>query len=407
LRFLSLPVLLASSLTFGAERLSAQGQSAGRAEYAIQSAILGERRTVIVAPPQDYAAGQTAHPVLVLLDAEDSFQFSAAVANVAFLASRGEIPPLIVVGVPNGRSRTRDLTTRPRGRTAREQRNAGGAAAMASFIADEVMPLVRSKYRTLPSTVLAGHSFGGLFALHIAATRPNEYVGVIAMSPALWWNESAAARAYADSIAAVTSPLRVVATSGGLERDIDRTTRRFAARLDSIKPPTLGFQFNRYPNDTHALTPAASLVDGVRFIYAPLSLTRARVLDGRSRDSAAVVEAFQATQRTYGEAARALRVPEALPESFVNTVGHAVLRELRLPRVAAWMFRQNVTSYPESPDAYDSLGDALLASGARREAREQFQRSIDVAVQRKLPVDAATRRKLATLDRQLGIGRPK
>jgi Tfp pilus assembly protein PilF len=78
-----------------------------------------------------------------------------------------------------------------------------------------------------------------------------------------------------------------------------------------------------------------------------------------------------------------------------------------LPRVAAWMFRQNVTSYPESPDAYDSLGDALLASGARREAREQFQRSIDVAVQRKLPVDAETRRKLATLDRQLGTGRPK
>jgi predicted alpha/beta superfamily hydrolase len=246
----------------------AQATTGGRASYTIQSTKLGERRSVYVVPPHDYGETQSAHSVLVLLDAEDAFQFDAAVANVEFLASRGAIRPLIVVGLPNGRDRTHDLTPRPSRRTARGQRNAGGAAEMASFITDEVMPLVHSKYRTLPTTVLAGHSFGGLFALHVAASRPAAFAGIIAMSPALWWNESSAVNAYADSIAALTSPLRLFATSGGLEPDIDHTTRRFAVRLDSIKPQSLGFQYRRYPNDTHAMTPAASLVDGLRFIFA-------------------------------------------------------------------------------------------------------------------------------------------
>ena len=392
--------LVAVSLTAIAGQLPAQLKTAGtRTEYSIKSTKLGETRTIYVVPPNDDTANTARHAVLVILDAEDGFQSAAAVANIAFLANRSEIPPLILVGVPNGKDRTHDLTPRPSRQTARSNRTAGGAAAMSSFIVDEVLPLVRSRYRTLPTTLLAGHSFGGLFAVHVAATRPDVFDGVIAMSPALWWNESTAATAYADSIAASTVPLRLFVTSGGLEPAIDASTRRFAARLDSLKPATLGFAHKRYPDDVHEVTPVASLVDGLRFIFAPLSVNRAAVLRIRSGDSAAVVNAFTATQRDYARAARDLRMPESLPESFVNLIGYAVLRELRRPRVAAWIFQQNVSAYPDSPNVYDSLGDALLAAGERRAARAEYQRAIDVAVRLKLPVDSDTRRKLAALGR--------
>ena len=237
-------------------------------EYTIQSTKLGTARKILIVTPQEYSEPESRFGVLVLLDAEDSIQFDAAVANVAFLASRKQIGPMIIVGVPNGRSRTHDLTPRPTARTARENRNAGGAAAMASFVVDEVLPFVRSKYRTMPTAVLAGHSFGGLFALHVAASKPDAFTGIIAMSPALWWNEWTAINAYADSIATSSAPLRLFATSGGLERDIDVTTRRFAARLDSLKPATLRFAYKRYPDDTHSVTPLSSLVDGLRFVFA-------------------------------------------------------------------------------------------------------------------------------------------
>ena len=77
--------------------------------------------------------------------------------NIAFLASRGAIPNLIVVGIGNGKDRTHDLTPAARGKTAKDFPTAGGAESMTSFIVDEVLPRVRSEYRTLPTTVLAGH----------------------------------------------------------------------------------------------------------------------------------------------------------------------------------------------------------------------------------------------------------
>src|SRR5438105_11339116 len=67
-----------------------------------QSTKLNEQRTILVATPANYNASKQSYPVLVLLDADDQPQFAAAVANVAFLASRGAIPDMLIVGITNG-----------------------------------------------------------------------------------------------------------------------------------------------------------------------------------------------------------------------------------------------------------------------------------------------------------------
>ena len=159
------------------------------ARHVVQSAKLGDARTIYVVTPASYGGGSARFPVLVLLDADDQPQFAAAVANIAFLASRSAIPDLIIVGVANGKDRTHDLTPRASGSTAKAFQTAGGAADFVGFITDEVLPMVRTTYRTMPSTILAGHSFGGLLAVHAASARPGVFNGVIAMSPSLWWNE--------------------------------------------------------------------------------------------------------------------------------------------------------------------------------------------------------------------------
>src|SRR5213592_1053034 len=240
----------------------------------IQSTKLNEARPIFVATPASYARGTDRFPVLVLLDANDGPQFVAALANVAFLASRGTIPSLIVVGVPNTKDRTHDLTPAATGSGAKTFPTAGGADALADFISDELLPMVRKKYRTRATTILAGHSFGGLFALHVAANRPGAFTGIVAMSPALWWNDSSDVVAYSSAIAKSSKPLRLFATSGGLEPPIDRTTKQFASRLDSLKPATVGFAYRFYPENTHGLTPAPSLADGLRFVFEPISMSK-------------------------------------------------------------------------------------------------------------------------------------
>lgn len=375
----------------------------------IASARLGADRPIIVATPEGYAGDTTRRfPVLVLLDANDVQQFRAAVANAAFLASRDAIPAVIVVGIPNGKDRTHDMTPVATGATSKNFPTAGGAADFAAFIAEEVLPRVRSNFRTMPMTMLAGHSFGGIFALHVAATRPTAFHGVIAMSPSLWWNDSTAAEAYADSIARAPRMPRLFATSGALEPPIDITTKRFAARLDKLKPGSAAFAVRRYPRDDHGLTPAPSLSDGLRFVFAPVSLQRmpiAKLVPGT--DSATIMRMLAETDREYARGARALGLPEAVPEQVLNQVGYYALQFMKKPAFAAALFRRNVERYPGSPNVYDSLADALIATGDSTAARAELRRAVDLATRTRHSVLEESTRKLKALEQAVQAGSPR
>jgi len=364
----------------------------------VNSAKLKEQRPIYVATPDGYRTGTSRYGVLVILDAEDRPQFNLAVANVAFLASRGAIPGLIVVGIPNGKDRTHDLTPAANGANAKNFPTAGGVAAFADFIVDEVVPLVRAKYRTMSTTILAGHSFGGLVALEVAAKKPGAFSGVIAMSPSLWWSDSSGV-AYSDALAKAAKGQRVFVTSGGLEGDIDRPTVRFSRRLDSLKPPLTAFGHQRYPEDSHNMTPAPSLVDGLRLIYEPVSVAKLPIsMLGPDTDSAAAMNAFIESRRRYASGARSLGLDERFPESETNQFGYGALQFLKKPAFAVWVFRQNVDVYPESANVYDSLGDGLLAMGDTTAAMAQFRRAVDVATRSRHPVLEDSRRKLKALE---------
>jgi predicted alpha/beta superfamily hydrolase len=386
-----------------------------------QSTKLDEQRTIYIATPANYHSSGERYPVLVLLDAEDEPQFTAAVGNIAFLTNRGAIPSLLVVGVTNGKDRSHDMTPPATGES-KKFRTAGGDSAFLGFILDEVVPRVRSQYRALPSTVLAGHSFGGLFALHVAATKPGAFNGIIAMSPSLWWNDSTVALEYANAIGKAAAPTRLLVTSGGLERGIAFTTRRFAARLDSIKPEGVAFAFRHYPDDSHRLTSVQSLMDGLRFVFAPVSLmtTPLQLLGrkpdlaeivtllalGPTVDSAAIVNAIARIEESYGRGARSLALRQEMPEWAMQNYGDVALQVLKVPSAAVWIFRRNVANYPDSPDVYVSLGDGLLATGDSAGARAQFRKARDLAVQLGQPAEA-TQKKLEGLESALRAGKIK
>ncbi|HJQ11507.1 MAG TPA: alpha/beta hydrolase-fold protein [Gemmatimonadaceae bacterium] len=365
----------------------------------IHSAKLNEDRSILVSTPNGYDSGTDRFPVLVILDASDLPQFRLAIANVEFLASRGLIPQMIVVGIPNGKDRTHDLTPSATGSTAREYPSAGGATTFADFLIDEVIPLVRSKYRTLPGTVLAGHSFGGLVALEVATKRPGAFTGVIAMSPSLWWNDSSLVATYYDALAKSAKPQRLFMTSGGYEDDIDRPTTRLALRLDSLKSAMIAFAHRRYPEDSHGLTPAPSLADGLRFVFDPIAISKLPIsVLNPSVDSAGFVRAVNESIQQYATSARTVGADERLPEAQLNDLSYGIVHVLKKPGLAIWVVRKNAELYPQSPMVYDCLGDALLASGDTTAAMAQFRRAITLGTPKGHPVVPESTRKLKELE---------
>jgi predicted alpha/beta superfamily hydrolase len=388
-------------LSIAARAAGAQGAAVPWRVDTIHSRILAEPRPIYVAVPPGYIAGSARYPVLLVLDAEDEPQFAAAVANVRFLSSRTTIPELVVVGIPNTRDRTRDLTPPATGATAADNPTAGGADHFLGFLTTEALPFIHARYRTVPATILMGHSYGGLFGLYVAATRPGTFVGTIAASPALWWNDSDVVGAYAHAIAAAAPPQRIYVSHGEFEAEIGRTTARFAALVDSlVAGGDSALSYQRYAGDNHGLTPQVTLIDGIRFVFGPVSLAAlptARL--GPGVDSMTVVRAVLETQERYAQGARALALPEELPVVVLNRLGYNVLQGLKKPGLAAWVFARNAAMYPDDANAHDSWGDALLALGDTAGAQSQFEQAIRLALRTHDPVLAESRAKLAKLKR--------
>jgi predicted alpha/beta superfamily hydrolase len=337
----------------------------------------------------------------VLLDADDHFR--ATVGIVRFFAQRGEMPSMIVLGVSNrGGDRARDFMPRATGADTARFPTAGGADAFAAFLADELLPWAAGRWRTAPLRVLAGHSFGGVAALHAAAARPHAFRVTVAMSPSLWWNDSTAARTYAGRVLADTAPRTVIVTSGGKEPPIDVPTTAFAGLVDARRPAGLTFRHLRFPAEGHGTTPFVSLVDALRLAFAPLAIPLDSValalLQPAPRDSAAFAAARDALERRYADAAARLALPTTFPEPALNALGYMALEAGRHGAAVAF-FRDNARRHPASANVYDSLGDALAAGGDRQGAAEAYGRAVETAARTGDPVGAVSREKLGRLAR--------
>jgi hypothetical protein len=271
-----LSVLLAAQLaTMGA---GAQSQASpvviGEAVH-IRSSVLKEERTLLISKPAGYEDGADRYPVLYVLDGETLFRSSSAIAE--FLAASERIPEMLVVAIASGsfQQRTRDLT--PPSSAEIDNRFSpgnGGADAFLSFVADELIPLVDKTYRTRPYRVLAGHSFGGLFAIHALTAKPNLFNAYIAIDPTLSWNNGAVV-AEAESFFSKTKELQAdlyftVANATGYSSG---SVRRLAAILDEKAPAGFRWNFEAMQQETHMSIPLRSIHQGLDTIFDGWHLT--------------------------------------------------------------------------------------------------------------------------------------
>lgn len=180
---------------------AAAGAEAPLPAYAIaNSAVLtltsdaGEDYRVYVAWPEGEppAAGW---PALYLLDGDELFAPAVVTARrLARLGNRSGIEPGVIVAIEAGAParRTRDYTPDagpdaiPAGAPAHGTPT-GGADDFLHFVATRVKPAVAARWQVdAARETLAGHSFGGLAALH-DLYRFRHFDAYAAISPSLWF----------------------------------------------------------------------------------------------------------------------------------------------------------------------------------------------------------------------------
>lgn len=170
----------------------------------IRARALHRDYQLFISLPRGYAESTRRYPVLFVTDANYTFPLIRSIAKR--IRNGGEdMEDFILVGLSYAKgetpeySRRRDYTP-----TANGDKEAvsdmlspppvyGEAEGYRKFIADEVFPMVAQKYRAdMKRAIYAGHSFGGLFGLHVLLTEPSMFEKYIIGSPSLWFDRRVA-----------------------------------------------------------------------------------------------------------------------------------------------------------------------------------------------------------------------
>jgi len=173
----------------------------GSQSFEINSKCTGETYQVLLRVPNG-PVPESGYPVLWMLDAETSFPLIYSRPTRNFTAGSPdngrEADGLIVaIGFPGGAlrnpaARARNYTPIPDSETGdRVSEEFGKAGDFLRFIAEELRPLLATKFLLDPTQqTLFGHSYGGLFAIHVLLNRPGHFQRYWAASPSLWFSEA-------------------------------------------------------------------------------------------------------------------------------------------------------------------------------------------------------------------------
>lgn len=166
----------------------------------IRAKALQRDYEIYVALPASYhSSPRRRFPVLFVTDADYAFPLVRSIAQRVGNRAQG-LEEFILVGLSYAVgdspqfSRRRDYTPTPNGEKTRDESGRppvfGEAEEYRRFLAEELMPFVAATYRTDTNrSIYAGHSYGGLFGVHILLTEPKMFSHYILGSPSLWFDQ--------------------------------------------------------------------------------------------------------------------------------------------------------------------------------------------------------------------------
>lgn len=278
-------------------------------QWDMTSRFTGRTYRIYVAKPAwAEAPPPKGYPVIYLTDGDFNFN---TFADAVMMQSIGrEAKPAYVVGIGYGKdwqtaSRTRcaDLTPSPPDPATRAALEAspltkgasyGEAEGFHRFLTEELRPQIEAAYPTDRSdTILFGHSFGGLFALHVLFNHPEAYQTYLVNSPSINWNNGAILKDEAKlevPLAAGKVAPRVLLTAGEYEEKLAdhvqlypgvtreqmqamltsfamvTNARALADRLEALKAPA-GYEVEAvvFEAETHLSVLPAAISRGLRF----------------------------------------------------------------------------------------------------------------------------------------------
>ncbi len=345
----------------------------------IKSAVLGEERSILVRTPVGYDTNKVSYPVLYLTDGDAHIGHTAG--TLSFLANNGRTSEMIVVGITNT-DRTRDLTpvksSAKNAAGAAQFPTSGGADNFLKFIETELIPLIEKSYRVQPYRMLAGHSLGGLFAIHAMVARPGVFNSYVAVSPSLQWENQEALKRASEFLKNQKELKATLFVSLGNEPGaIGESFDSFKEVLTKTQIKNFEWQAEKMTDEDHGSVVLRSHYAGLRKAYDGWQIPRDAQTGAIAGGLKGADDHYQWLSQKFG-----YKIPT--PENVINLVGYQHLFAGRDDEAIS-TFKVNVERYPGSANVYDSLAEAYEKGGKMDLAAPLYQKAQMVGQQNNDP----------------------
>jgi predicted alpha/beta superfamily hydrolase len=340
-------------------------------KHILHSSILNEDREYWVSLPESYGnegSSYKTYPVLIVLDGNAHFRSITGMVNYMSAGYNGNtvIPEMIVVAIQNV-NRRRDFT--PDKIITTRENDSGGGDRFLSFLEDELFPELDQTYRTDPYRILFGHSLGGLLATHAYMKEKTLFNAFIAVDPSFgaWDAETMDKKLEAVTVHSFERFIYIATANWGKRniRNRDRHVRLYEA-LNSKCEGDFPAKLEYFENENHGSVPPIAFYNGMLAIFEGYGVYY-RDIDTKEQ----LVQHFQSLSRR-------LSWDFSPPEYLVNRIGYTMLRskEESDRSKALAFFILNTENFPDSFNAFDSLGEAYETAGDKEKAIENYKKSL-------------------------------
>ena len=175
--------------------------------------------------------------------------------------------PFLLVGIENTQRR-RDMTGPTE--NAEDKKIApkvGGSNLFRAFIREELMPQVKSRYRTTNETAIVGESLAGLFVIETFLLEPDLFDSYIAFDPSLWWNNQKLVKDAAEHVRSTLKSEKFLFVASSADNVVD--SQPFADILAKNAPPNVHWHYEKMPEEKHSTIYHPAALKAFRFVFKP------------------------------------------------------------------------------------------------------------------------------------------
>lgn len=212
-------------------------------------------------------------PAVLFMDGDD--QFDAATEAYRVALARGEVAPLLLVGVGYGATYTSPLNRRVRDYTPTAmptEHGSGAAEDFHVFLTTTLWRELSERYAVRADLRgIAGHSLGSLFVIHALLKRKPFFHRFLASAPSLWWDDrSILCAAEKLQRTGVALPARLF-LSCGTDDTVSTTTdlEQFEDQLNANPFPELEVVSQRFRGRNHYNVLPDAFGAGLRALFPP------------------------------------------------------------------------------------------------------------------------------------------